>query len=91
MTKKELIEIYAKNAELGKKEATKQVEGFLEAVQTALIDKGAVQFVGWGTFEVKQTKERIGRNPQTGEAMTIPARKVVKFKVGKKLAEKVEK
>ncbi|MDN5303491.1 MAG: DNA-binding protein HU-beta [Fusobacteriaceae bacterium] len=91
MTKKELIEIYAKNAELGKKEATKQVEGFLEAVQTALIDKGAVQFVGWGTFEVKQTKERIGRNPQTGEAMTIPARKVVKFKVGKKLAEKVNK
>ncbi|TDT69160.1 DNA-binding protein HU-beta [Hypnocyclicus thermotrophus] len=89
MTKKELIEIYAENAELGKKEATKQVEGFLEAVQTALIDKGAVQFVGWGTFEVKQTKERIGRNPQTGEAMTIPARKVVKFKVGKKLAEKV--
>lgn len=91
MTKKEFIEKYAAKTGLTKKEATDQIEGFLEVVEDALSEGNNVQFVGWGTFEVKQTKERLGRNPKTGEEIMIPARKVVKFKAGKKLAEKVDK
>ncbi|MBF4806215.1 MAG: HU family DNA-binding protein, partial [Pseudoleptotrichia goodfellowii] len=50
-----------------------------------------VQFVGWGTFGVQKRAARTGRNPQTGKEIKIAAKKVVKFKVGKKLADKVAK
>lgn len=89
MTKKDFIEKYAEKTGLSKKEATKYAEDFLATVEEALVGGENVQFVGWGTFEVKQSKERQGRNPKTGESITIPAKKSVKFKAGKKLADKV--
>ena len=49
----------------------------------------SVQFVGWGTFEVKERAARTGINPQTKKEIQIPAKNVVKFKVGKKLADNV--
>ncbi|NLK63169.1 MAG: HU family DNA-binding protein [Fusobacteria bacterium] len=90
MTKKEFIEKYAEViGEKSKKRAGELVEGFLATVEDALTANENVQFVGWGTFEVRETAERMGRNPKTGEEIKIPAKKAVKFKAGKNLAEKV--
>ena len=89
MTKKDFIEKYAAKTGVSKKAAGEYVEAFLETVEEALMGDASVQFVGWGTFEVKATAARQGRNPKTGEAIDIPAKKAVKFKVGKKLQDKV--
>ena len=89
MTKKDFIEKYATKTGVSKKAAGEYVEAFLETVEAALVSEGSVQFVGWGTYEVKATAARKGRNPKTGEAISIPAKKAVKFKVGKKLQDKV--
>ena len=92
MTKKDFIEKYAKKTGVSKKIAGEYVEAFLETVEDCLtgID-GQVQFVGFGHFEVKETVERVRRNPKTGEEITIPAKKAVKFKAGKSLVSKVNK
>jgi DNA-binding protein HU-beta len=89
MTKKDFIEKYAAKTGVSKKAAGEYVEAFLETVEEAAVSHRGVQFVGFGTFEVKETAERIGRNPKTGEEISIPAKKVVKFKAGKKLQEAV--
>lgn len=89
MTKKEFIEKYAEKTGLGKKDATRHFETFLSTVEDSLTSGDNVQFIGWGTFETKTTKERMGRNPKTGEEILIPTKQVVKFKAGKLLAEKV--
>ncbi len=89
MTKKEFIEKYAERTGLGKKEATNQFEAFLTIVEDTLAAGENVQFIGWGTFETRVTKERMGRNPKTGEEILIPSKNVVKFKAGKTLAEKL--
>ena len=88
-TKKEFIEKYAAKAGISKKAAGEAVEAFLETVEAAIVTEGSVQFVGFGTFVAKDTVERKGRNPKTGEEIIIPAKKAVKFKVGKKLDDKV--
>lgn len=89
MTKKDLVEKYAEKTGESKKRAGELVEAFLATVEEVLTAGDSVQFVGWGTFEVKETAERMGRNPKTGEEIKIPAKKAVKFKAGKKLADKV--
>ena len=89
MTKKDFIEKYAAKTGVSKKAAGEYVEAFLETVEEALMGDASVQFVGWGTFEVKATAARQGRNPKTGDAISIPAKKAVKFKVGQKLQDKV--
>jgi DNA-binding protein HU-beta len=89
MTKKDFIDIYAEKTGESKKKAGELVEAFLDVVEASLSKGDTVQFVGWGTFEVKTTAERIGRNPKTGVEIKIPARKAVKFKAGKKLSDKV--
>ena len=89
MTKKDFIEKYVTKPGVSKKTADELVTAFLDVVEEALVAKDNVQFVGWGTFEVKATAERKGRNPKTGEEITIAAKNGVKFKVGKKLQDKV--
>ena len=91
MSKKEFIEAYAKVTGETKKRAEELVNEFLLTVENSLIKGETVQFVGWGTFDVQKRAARTGRNPQTGKEIKIAAKKVVKFKVGKKLAEKVAK
>ena len=91
MSKKEFIEAYAKGTGETKKRAEELVNEFLLTVENSLIKGETVQFVGWGTFDVQKRAARTGRNPQTGKEIKIAAKKVVKFKVGKKLAEKVAK
>ena len=91
MSKKEFIEAYAKATGETKKRAEELVNEFLLTVENSVIKGETVQFVGWGTFDVQKRAARTGRNPQTGKEIKIAAKKVVKFKVGKKLAEKVAK
>lgn len=90
MSKKDFVEALAKRTGETKKRAEELVNDFLETVEESLANGDSVQFVGWGAFTVVQRAERKGINPQTKEEMTIPARKAVKFKVGKGLAEKVK-
>lgn len=91
MSKKEFVEAYAKATGETKKRAEELVNEFLSTVEETLVNGESVQFVGWGTFEVRKRAARTGRNPQSDEIITIPAKNVVKFKVGKKLADKVAK
>jgi DNA-binding protein HU-beta len=85
MKKADLVEYIAKQAKITKKEAEAALIGFMSAVEKTLKKGDSVQLVGFGTFAVSHRKATTGRNPQTGAAIKIPARKVVRFKAGKKL------
>ena len=90
MTKAELIEKMAKDAGISKVAAAKVLESFTSSVTKALKKKdGKVTLVGFGTFQKTRRKARKGRNPQTGEAIKIKAKNVVKFRPGKKLSASV--
>jgi DNA-binding protein HU-beta len=90
MTKKEFVEkLQAKGAFESKAAAERAMDAVLGTIEDAMLEGETVQFVGWGTFEAKEAAARTGRNPKTGEEIAIPAKKVVKFKAGKGLADKV--
>ncbi|MBN2837497.1 MAG: HU family DNA-binding protein [Fusobacteriaceae bacterium] len=92
MTKKEFVELYAEKAKFeSKAEAERKLNAILDLFEETLVKGEEINFVGWGKFEVKETAARTGRNPKTGEEVAIPAKKVVKFKAGKGLADKVDK
>lgn len=90
MTKTELIAIIAKEAELSKKDAEKALAATLDGIKKALKKGDKVQFVGFGTFEVRKRPARTGRNPQTGAEIKIKASKVPAFKAGKALKDAVK-
>lgn len=90
MNKVELVSAMATKAEMTKKDAEMALKAFEEVVTEALGKGEKIQLVGFGTFEVIDRAERQGRNPQTGESMTIPASKAPKFKAGSKLKEAVK-
>jgi DNA-binding protein HU-beta len=89
MTKAELIAVMAGGAGISKAAASKALDAYVGAVTKELKKGGKLGLVGFGTFSVTKRKAREGRNPQTGKAIKIPAKKVVKFKAGKGLADKV--
>jgi len=89
MTKAELVAKIAEKAGLSKKDAEAALNAFMDSVKEALAAGEKVSLVGFGTFEVVQRAERKGRNPQTGEEITIPATKAPKFRPGKGLKEAV--
>ena len=82
MNKTELIAAVAEKAEISKKDAEKAIKAFTDAVAEELVKGGKVQLVGFGTFEVAERAAREGRNPKSGETMTIAASKTPKFKAG---------
>ena len=90
MNKTELVDAVATQTELSKQDAKKAVEALFETISNTLAQEEKIQLVGFGTFEVRERAERTGRNPQTGEEMTIPASKVPAFKPGKELREAVK-
>ncbi|OUB08486.1 HU family DNA-binding protein [Bacillus cereus] len=90
MNKTELVQKVALESELTKKEASLAVDAVFQSIQHALQNGDNVQLLGFGTFEVRERAAREGRNPQTGESMTIPASKVPAFKAGKALKEAVK-
>lgn len=90
MTKAELIEKMANEADISKVAAGKALDSFVDGITKTLKKKdGKVTLVGFGTFQKSRRKARKGRNPQTGEMLKIKARNVVKFKPGKKLRDAV--
>ncbi len=90
MTKADLIDQMAKDADITKVAAGAALESFLASVAKALKKKdGKVTLVGFGTFQKTRRKARKGRNPQTGEPIRIKATNVVKFKPGKKLRDAI--
>jgi len=90
MTKAELVEQAAQDANISKAAAATALNSFMDGVTKALKKKnGKVTLVGFGTFSKVRRKARKGRNPQTGEPIKIKASNVVKFSPGKKLKEAV--
>ena len=87
MNKNELITAMSENTNMTKVDTEKSLKAFIDTVTDELKNGGKVQLVGFGTFEVGERAERQGRNPKTGEAITIPASKSPKFKAGKALKD----
>ena len=85
MNKRGLIEFIAKEMDETNTQAERIVNAFLKGVRTGLKKEGGVQLVGFGSFTVRKRKSRKGRNPQTGETITIKASKTVAFRPGKDL------
>ena len=90
MTKAELIGFIANEAGISKAASALALDAYVAAVSKELKKSGKLGIVGFGTFSVVKRKAREGRNPQTGKTIKIPAKKVVKFKAGKALADKVK-
>ena len=90
MNKTELIQAIADEAELSKHDAAEFVNAFISVVTQELKDGNDVTLVGFGVFHVSERAERQGRNPQTGETLTIPATKKPRFRPGKPLKEAVK-
>ena len=89
MNKTELVAAVAEQADISKKDAEKVLKAFVDLVTEEMKKGEKVQLVGFGTFEVSERAAREGRNPQTGETMTIAASKAPKFKAGKALKDMV--
>ncbi len=90
MNKTELVELVAEKANLSKKDSDKALKAVLDGITESLVKGDKVQLVGFGTFEVRSRKAREGRNPATGENITIKAQKAPAFKPGKALKDKVK-
>ena len=90
MNKSELINAMAAESGLSKADSKKALDAFVSAVSAALKDGDKVALVGFGTFSVSERGERTGINPATKQTITIPAKKVVKFKAGNELEGAVQ-
>ena len=90
MNKNELVTAVAGSTGLSKSDATKAVDGVFQAITVALKKGDEVRLVGFGTFNVAERAKSEGRNPRTGEKISIPASKLPKFKAGKGLKDAVQ-
>lgn len=89
MNRTELVAAMAEKSQLSKKDAESALKAFIDVVSEEMQKGEKVQLVGFGTFEVSERAAREGRNPKTGETMTISASKSPKFKAGKALKDLV--
>ena len=89
MNKSDLINSIYQNSGVSKVDTTKVVDGVFSTITDQLSSGGECRFVGFGTFSVSNRKATIGRNPQTGATIQIPASKQARFKVGKTLKDAV--
>lgn len=89
MNKGDLINKIAEDSSISKADATAALSAFTNAITDTLKDGKKVTLVGFGTFSINARAARVGRNPQTGKAIQIAAKNVVKFKAGSELSEKV--
>jgi DNA-binding protein HU-beta len=87
MTKQELVEFIAKEANLTKADALRALDATVDGVTAGLKKEGKVALVGFGTFAAKKRAARTGINPLTKESIKIPAKTVASFKAGSKLKE----
>ena len=91
MNKAELVDAIASEAKLSKADSQRALEGFVNATTKALKKGDRVALVGFGSFSIAKRAARTGRNPQTGKAIKIAAKKVAKFKAGAELKHIVNK
>ena len=91
LTKADLAEILLEEVGLSKQDAKDVVELFFEEIRKKLELGEQVKLSGFGNFDIREKSERPGRNPKTGDDIPISARKVVTFKAGQKLKNRVEK
>ena len=91
MNKTELVAAVAEKAEISKKDADSAVNAVIESIIEAVASKDKVQIVGFGTFEARERKEKIGKNPRTGEEIKIAASVVPAFTAGKAFKDATNK
>ena len=91
MNKTELVAAVAEKAEISKKDADSAVNAVIESIIEAVASTDKVQIVGFGTFEARERKEKIGKNPRTGEEIKIAASVVPAFKAGKAFKDATNK
>ena len=92
MNKSQLIELVAGNKELkceSKAQAERMVNAMIDGIRAGLKKDGKVQIIGFGSFVVRKRAARMGRNPATGEAIKIPAKTVVKFRLSKAVSDQI--
>ena len=90
LTKADMAERLFDVLGLNKREAKEMVETFFDEVRSCLADNEQVKLSGFGNFDIRDKRQRPGRNPKTGEEVPISARRVVTFRPGQKLKDKVE-
>jgi len=91
MTKADITEKIYSQLGFSKKESSDLLESILSIMKSTLEDGEKIKITGFGNFEIKQKKDRIGRNPMTGEALTIEARRVLTFKPSMLLRQAINK
>ena len=89
LTKADLADLLYDKVGLNKRESKDMVEAFFEELRKALEEGDVVKLSGFGNFQLRNKPERPGRNPKTGEDVTISARRVVTFRAGNKLRKKI--
>lgn len=89
MNKLDLVNAVAEKAGITKRDAERAVSALVQSIEEALRQGDRVSLVGFGTFEVRDRKPRVGRNPQTGQEIRIPAGRVASFKPGKSLKDSI--
>lgn len=90
MTKADLVNRIAERTGLSKVASEKALNASLDTVKDVLLSEGKLTITGFGTFAVETRQQRKGRNPRTGEPITIPGAKVVKFRPGRKLKDTIK-
>ena len=90
LTKADMAERLYEELGLNKREAKDMVDSFFDEIRTSLAHNEQVKLSGFGNFDLRDKRERPGRNPKTGEEVPISARRVVTFRPGQKLKERVE-
>jgi|TARA_B110000977_G_C10706945_1_gene349680 integration host factor subunit alpha len=90
LTKADMAERLSIEQKLSKRDAKDMVEAFFEEVSSSLISNEQVKLSGFGNFDLRDKRSRPGRNPKTGEEVAISARRVVTFRPGQKLKDRVE-
>ncbi|MBU6404345.1 MAG: integration host factor subunit alpha [Metallibacterium scheffleri] len=90
LTKAEMAERLFAEVGLNKREAKEFVDAFFETIRKALEDGEQIKLSGFGNFELRSKNQRPGRNPKTGEEIPISARRVVTFRAGQRLKQRVE-
>jgi integration host factor subunit beta len=91
MTKADLVEQVAREAEMTKKDAEQLVEIIFDSITESLNNGEKIELRGFGSFRVRERNSRKGRNPKTGEAVEIPAKRVAYFKPGKELKDLINR
>jgi DNA-binding protein HU-beta len=90
MNKNDLVASIAHSAQISKSAAEKGLNGLLTSLAAAITEGRRVTLTGFGSFTIVERASRTGRNPKTGQVVPIPPRRVVKFRPGKELAQKVQ-